>query len=245
MKKRLMFTLLGILLMLVGILLMLVPIQVNAENNDTEVETEVETEVDWKTAISSKIQNKILDKMFVEDTESEYKTMYVTTNLNMRDFPNTEASEVIKVLRVNNEVTVVAEYHGWSRIVEKDETTQEDVFYYVWNEYLSENKLKTSGNYVYSGNEEYLGNFLLTAYCNCSRCCGKWAGGPTASGNMPSVGRTVAMGGVPFGTKLLINGHVYTVEDRGTPYGHVDIFFNSHSEADQFGKKYAEVYKVN
>ena len=91
----------------------------------------------------------------------------------------------------------------------------------------------------------YLGKFRLTAYCSCSRCCGKWAGGPTASGVMPSAGRTVAMGGVPFGTKLRINGTVYTVEDRGTGYGHVDIFFGSHAAALSFGSKYADVYQVN
>ena len=34
---------------------------------------------------------------------------------------------------------------------------------------------------------------------------------------------------------LLINGTVYTVEDLGTPYGHVDIYFGSHSEALAFG----------
>ena len=48
-----------------------------------------------------------------------------------------------------------------------------------------------------------------------------------------------------MGTKLMINGTVYTVEDRGTSYGHVDIFFNSHSEALQFGSGYADVYQVN
>ena len=91
----------------------------------------------------------------------------------------------------------------------------------------------------------YLGKFRLTAYCSCSRCCGQWAGGPTASGAMPSAGRTVAMGGVPFGTKLRINGNVYTVEDRGTSYGHVDIYFSSHSAAISFGTKYADVYQAN
>ena len=91
----------------------------------------------------------------------------------------------------------------------------------------------------------YLGNFKLTAYCACSKCCGKWAGGGTASGASPTPGRTVAMGGVPFGTKLKINGHIYTVEDRGTAYGHVDIFFGSHAEALSFGMKYADVYQVN
>lgn len=94
--------------------------------------------------------------------------------------------------------------------------------------------------------EKYLGRFKLTAYCACEKCCGKWSQiGLTASGTKPVQGRTVAMSGVPFGTKLLINGHVYTVEDRGTPYGHVDVFFSSHSDALQFGKKYADVYQVN
>lgn len=53
------------------------------------------------------------------------------------------------------------------------------------------------------------------------------------------------MGGVPFGTKLMINGQVYTVEDRGTAYGHVDMFFGSHSEARAFGVQYVDVYQVN
>lgn len=95
-----------------------------------------------------------------------------------------------------------------------------------------------------SGQGTYLGNFTLTAYCNCAQCCGT-AGNLTASGTVPSAGRTVAMAGVPFGTQLLINGNVYTVEDLGTPYGHVDIFFGSHSEALSFGLQYADVYQLN
>jgi len=91
---------------------------------------------------------------------------------------------------------------------------------------------------------EKLGTFKLTAYCNCPICCGHWAGGPTASGTEPTQGRTVAMAGVPFGTKLIINGMLYTVEDRGTPYGHVDIYFNDHQEASNFGVQYADVYSV-
>lgn len=90
----------------------------------------------------------------------------------------------------------------------------------------------------------YLGRFCLTGYCPCAQCCGK-SDGITASGTTATAGRTVAMGGVPLGTKLMINGTVYTVEDRGTSYGHVDIFFNSHSEALQFGSGYADVYQVN
>jgi peptidoglycan hydrolase CwlO-like protein/3D (Asp-Asp-Asp) domain-containing protein len=96
-----------------------------------------------------------------------------------------------------------------------------------------------------SSQGEYLGKFKLTAYCNCEQCCGQWANGLTASGTTPSEGRTVAMGGVPFGTKLLINGNVYTVEDRGTAYGHVDVYMNNHSDTYGFGVKYADVYRLN
>ena len=95
-----------------------------------------------------------------------------------------------------------------------------------------------------SSQGKYLGNFTLTAYCNCAQCCGT-AGNLTASGTVPTAGRTVAMAGVPFGTQLLINGNVYTVEDLGTPYGHVDIYCNSHSEALSFGLQSAEVYQLN
>ena len=78
---------------------------------------------------------------------------------------------------------------------------------------------------------KYLGNFKLTAYCNCAVCCGRWAGGPTASGKMPVQGRTIATGVLPFGTKLNIGGKIYTVEDRGTPYGHIDIYMERHADA--------------
>lgn len=113
---------------------------------------------------------------------------------------------------------------------------QED---YTEDSYEEESGSSSSG----SGSGTYLGNFTLTAYCNCAQCCGT-AGNATASGVMPSAGRTVAMAGVPFGTQLLINGNVYTVEDLGTPYGHVDIYFNSHAEALSFGLQYADVYQL-
>ena len=101
-----------------------------------------------------------------------------------------------------------------------------------------------SGSGNSSSGGTYLGNFTLTAYCPCAQCCGT-ANNATASGVYPTAGHTVAMAGVPFGTQLLINGTVYTVEDRGTPYGHVDIFFNSHSEALAFGLQSADVYQLN
>lgn len=94
-----------------------------------------------------------------------------------------------------------------------------------------------------------LGRFLLTAYCNCSKCCGSWAGGPTASGVMPQAGRTIAVDlkVISFGTKIMINNHVYVAEDTGDKWvqgNHIDIFFDDHQEALNFGVQWAEVYKI-
>lgn len=128
--------------------------------------------------------------------------------------------------------------YGSSDGTYEEDTYEEDI--YEENTYdEADNSTEQS-----SGQGTYLGNFRLTGYCNCAQCCGT-AGNATASGTTPVSGHTVAMAGVPFGTQLLINGTVYTVEDLGTPYGHVDIFFDSHQDALNFGSQYADVYQLN
>jgi len=83
----------------------------------------------------------------------------------------------------------------------------------------------------------------ITHYCNCARCCGQWAGGPTASGVMPEAGRTVAVDPsvIPLGSEVLINGHIYIAEDTGVRGYWVDIFCASHSEALDRGMFTTEV----
>lgn len=88
---------------------------------------------------------------------------------------------------------------------------------------------------------ESLGKWKLTAYCP-GRCCNGRNAHRTASGDPMIVGDTVAVGSLPFGTKIKINDHVYTVTDRGVTGHHVDILFSSHGEARQFGVQYAEVF---
>lgn len=88
--------------------------------------------------------------------------------------------------------------------------------------------------------------YKITAYCSCSKCCGK-ATGRTASGTMATAGRTVAAPAkFAFGTKLNIGGHIYTVEDRGGAIkgNRIDIFVSSHSAALQWGVKYLPVSVV-
>ena len=90
-----------------------------------------------------------------------------------------------------------------------------------------------------------LGMYKVTAYCACVRCCGK-TDGITATGTKATEGRTIAADPkvLPYGTKVIINGHEYTVEDcGGAIYGNrIDIYFDSHEEAVQFGVQMLEVF---
>lgn len=96
---------------------------------------------------------------------------------------------------------------------------------------------------------ESLGTYTLTAYCNCSKCCGGYAGGKTASGTIPKAGRTIAVDPkiIPYGTEIYINNHKYIAEDSGGAIKgkHIDIYFNNHSDCLEFGRQKAEVFKKN
>jgi len=88
--------------------------------------------------------------------------------------------------------------------------------------------------------------FKVTAYCPCLKCCGK-TNGITASGTKAAPGRTIATSTqFTFGTKLLINGTTYVVEDRGGAIkgDRIDVYFNTHQEALQWGVKYLPVQVV-
>ena len=90
-----------------------------------------------------------------------------------------------------------------------------------------------------------LGYWTITAYCACPICTGEYATGYTASGTLATEGRTVASNVLPFGTQVVIDGNTYTVEDTGySPYGDnwIDIYFDSHDAALEFGVQEKEVY---
>ena len=92
-----------------------------------------------------------------------------------------------------------------------------------------------------------LGIYKLTAYCGCSKCCGK-STGITASGVKAKANHTIAAPkNFVFGTKIEIDGNIYIVEDRGGAIkgNKIDVYFSSHSEALNFGVKYKEIYRVD
>lgn len=92
-----------------------------------------------------------------------------------------------------------------------------------------------------------IGTFEATAYCNCSVCCGKWAGGKTASGTTPTAGRTIAVDPnvIPLGSTVVVNGVSYVAEDTGSAIKGriIDIYHRNHSEALSFGRQSVEVYR--
>lgn len=87
------------------------------------------------------------------------------------------------------------------------------------------------------------GECRITFYCPCSRCCGK-SDGITASGVKATANHTVAAS-LPFGTRLMIDGQEYVVEDRGVSGMCVDIYVDSHEEALQRGLYYTNVFIID
>ena len=102
-----------------------------------------------------------------------------------------------------------------------------------------------------------LGTFKTTAYCTCVKCCGIWSQEhpsrigtdyvqKTASGTIPTAGRTVAVDTnlISYGTVLIIDGHEYIAEDTGSAVkGNViDIYFDSHEDAIEYGVQYKKIY---
>ena len=88
--------------------------------------------------------------------------------------------------------------------------------------------------------------YKVTAYCSCAKCCGKTTG-ITVSGTRATAGRTIAAPArFAFGTKLSLNGKVYTVEDRGGAINgnRIDLYVNSHAEALAWGVRYLPVSVV-
>ena len=93
-----------------------------------------------------------------------------------------------------------------------------------------------------SGHWENVGRHRITHY-DSGACCNGRNAGRTASGAPMQVGRTIATGRqYPFGTRLLINGTIYTVEDRGVPNGCIDILVGSHAEANRRGLFHTNVF---
>lgn len=92
----------------------------------------------------------------------------------------------------------------------------------------------------------YLGEFLLTGYCDCPICQEEWVG-TTALGIPPTEEWTIAVDTniIPLGSYVWIDGHRYRAEDVGGMINnyHIDMFMGSHEECySEICNGYKNVY---
>lgn len=103
---------------------------------------------------------------------------------------------------------------------------------------------------------ESMGTFKVTAYCACEKCCGKTPDDPwygiTATGTKAKEGRTIAVDPkvIPYGTVVYFEGpdglvSGYVAEDCGGAIkgNDIDLYFDSHAEALQWGVRDLEVFQ--
>ena len=90
-----------------------------------------------------------------------------------------------------------------------------------------------------------LENFQITYYCPCEICCDK-ASKVTASGTPVAEGKTIATDPnvIPYGTKVIIGGHVFTAEDTGRKVqgNQISIYVNNHAEVSASDTENTDVY---
>jgi len=90
---------------------------------------------------------------------------------------------------------------------------------------------------------ENMGSFGISYYCPCEKCCGPTAittSGAKLKPGMCAVDTSV----IPMGSKLLINGKVYTATDTGPDIKgkRIDVCVATHQQAIDLGRKTYQVW---
>lgn len=99
---------------------------------------------------------------------------------------------------------------------------------------------------------EHTANFVVTSYCGCSKCCGKWSSGSDSNAIgclgvklTPYYSIAVDKSIIPLGTVLWDDeGNYYRAEDTGSGVkGHnIDVFTGDHEAALQAGVDSIRLY---
>lgn len=98
-----------------------------------------------------------------------------------------------------------------------------------------------------------IGQFKVTAYCSCEKCCGKWANtrpngivyGASGEELVPYYSIAVDTDIIPYGKSVFIDEIEYVAHDcGGAVKGNcIDIYMDSHEAAVEFGVKNMMVYE--
>ena len=187
---------------------------------------------DWVTKEASATRIE-----YVANIESEEEPMSDVENLALT---MSELEDDIKEIKETEETETTNEFI---------ELTDEDIEVTVEEMEVTQEEIDEQVEELDKVGLVSLGEFCLTAYCACTQCCGAYATGTTASGTTATANRTIAVDTsvIPFGTEVVINGNTYIAEDTGGAIdgNRIDIFFDSHQDALNFGVRYAEVFIKN
>ena len=197
------------------------------EQKLTKKQTEKLKSVDAKTVLKSVNATDKLSSSLCTGEEEETETAIVVLEKNNVPKVVSGKTDIQETKKVNVKKSSIKK-------TKKDKKTESN------NKKKNKKKNKAKSKKKYKS----IGTYKITAYCGCGYCSS--GTGITASGTRATEGRTIAADTsvLPMGTKVKINGHVYTVEDRGGAVNgnHIDMYFNSHSEALNWGVKYIEVF---
>lgn len=189
---------------------------------------------------NTKVVKMVSDEF--ERLKNETVKMYTTTEVNIREFASVDSKRVSTV-GINKELVIYKNFNvdGWRRVKYNGND------FYICSKYLSDKPIeikkevkspkenKTSNKNSKSG--KLIGRFKITHYAG---------DGITSTGRKPIVGRTIAVDPrvIPYGSRIIINGHTYIAEDCGGAIkGNViDMFVGSTKEAYQKGVYYTEIY---
>lgn len=203
------------------------------EIKEKEYSPSISYEVDMNTYT---IEDALVDQCesIVDDFDSSERA-YVKENIILEEVKNNIKKDKQAVYKKN--------------ILNEDTDLELNEQLMVLAESISKNSESYNlDNTIYTdGVSEYLGTYVVTSYCGCSSCCGS-ATGRTASGAIATPNHTLAADpSIPFGTKLMINGQEYVVEDRGGAIKgkHIDMFFSDHSTALKVGTRNLGIYLKN
>lgn len=167
---------------------------------------------------------------------------------NDNDCPSTSSNNILETTETEH-----VEHTQPEETIQVTEPTEPVETTVVTTEATMPTEEKTETNLV------SMGEFKLTAYCSCNICCGIWAENRPkdeygndivygASGERLTAGVSVAVDPsvIPYCSKVVVNGHTYTAHDTGSAVkgNHIDIYFDSHEEAYNFGLQYAELFLV-
>lgn len=112
---------------------------------------------------------------------------------------------------------------------------------------------------TFDNDKIYLGEFALTAYCPCEKCCGEYGVNRPidengdlivygAYGQKLEAGVSIATDPdvIGFNQEVYIDGAVYKAHDTGGNINRnqIDIYMTDHDEAVEFGVQYADVYLI-